>query len=44
MKRAITCAALIALATLEASFLNAQSPTMPSNAEIRRIEMVGVLN
>jgi CubicO group peptidase (beta-lactamase class C family) len=37
MKRAITCAALIALATLDTSPLHAQSPTVPSDAEIRQI-------
>jgi CubicO group peptidase (beta-lactamase class C family) len=40
MKRAITCAALVALATLETtstSSLHAQSPTVPSDAEIRQI-------
>ena len=38
MKRAHhACAALIALATLETSSLHAQSPTVPSDAEIRQI-------
>jgi len=37
MKRAITCAALIALATLDMSPLRAQSPAVPSDAEIRQI-------
>src|SRR4029077_20984611 len=37
MKRAITCAALIALATLDTSPLHAQSPSVPSDAEIRQI-------
>jgi len=37
MKRAITWAALIALATLDTSPLHAQSPAVPSDAEIRQI-------
>jgi len=37
MKPAITCAALIALATLETSSLHAQSPVVPSDADIRQI-------
>jgi CubicO group peptidase (beta-lactamase class C family) len=40
MKRAITCAALVALATLETtstSSLHAQSPGVPSDADIRQI-------
>jgi len=37
MKRIITCAALIAFATLYTSPLHAQSPTVPSDADIRQI-------
>jgi hypothetical protein len=37
MKRAITYAALIVLATLDTSPLHAQSSTVPSDAEIRQI-------
>ena len=37
MKRAITCAALIALASLQTSSLHARPPTVPSDADIRQI-------
>ena len=37
MKRTITCAALVAFATLDSSPLRAQSPTVPSDADIRQI-------
>jgi hypothetical protein len=37
MKRIVTCAALIAFATLDTSPLHAQSPTVPSDADIRQI-------
>jgi len=37
MKQAITCVALIALATLQAPSLYAQAPTSPSDADIRQI-------
>jgi CubicO group peptidase (beta-lactamase class C family) len=37
MKRAVTCAALIAFATLETSALRAQTRAVPSDADIRQI-------
>ena len=37
MKRGLTCAALIALATFETSSLHGQSPTVPSDADTRQI-------
>src|SRR5215813_10731341 len=37
MKRAFTCAALLAIATVETLSLHAQSPAVPSDADIRQI-------